>query len=177
MIISIDEAKKIDPNIEQDDLEAFEQSVRALTNNSFQNTNVRFDKITLEEPNVIRTKQKVNGLRTGDTVEVNYSYFNDGLFVVEELSDNKIKVKGKPFLAEDNADMIVTLVNYPADIKKSIKALIAYDLKMAGKVGIKSETYSRMSTTYYDVGSNENVDGYPSSLLSFLNKYEKMRWG
>lgn len=175
MIISIDEAKKIDPNIEQDDLDAFEQSVRALTNNSFQNINVRY-RITLEEPNVIRTKRKVNGLRLGDTIEVNYSHFNDGLFVVEELTDDTIKVKGKSFLTENNADMIVTLVSYPADIKKGIKALIAYDLKMAGKVGIKSETYSRMSTTYYDVGSNENVDGYPSSLLSFLNKYEKMRW-
>lgn len=48
---------------------------------------------------------------------------------------------------------------------------------MAGKIGIKSETISRMSTTYYDMTATENTDGYPSALLSFLKKYEKMRWG
>lgn len=177
MIIKLAEAQKIDINIEQEDLDAFEQSVRALTNNNFQNRNVRYQNVELIEPNTIKLKEEVIGLRKGDTIEVNYSHFNDGLYVIEEILDNEIKVENKPFLTEKTNGMIVTKVEYPADIQRGIKKLIEYDKKMAGKIGIKSETISRMSTTYYDVNAEENIDGYPASLLSFLNKYEKMRWG
>lgn len=177
MIISLDDANKLDPNITQDDLDAFEQSVRALTNNNFQNKAVRFRSVSLEEPNVIRVKGTIKGLRNGDTVEINYSRYNDGLYTVEEILTDTIKVAGIPFLEEQNSNLMVTLVSYPADIKRGIKKLIEYDKKMAGKVGIKSETISRMSTTYYDVNANENTDGFPAALLSFVKKYEKMRWG
>jgi hypothetical protein len=71
---------------------------------------------------------------------------------------------------------MVTLIKYPDDIAKGVKKLIAYDKKMSSKIGIKSESISRMNTTYYDVNASENIDGYPAALLSFLNKYEKMRW-
>lgn len=177
MIIKLAEAQKIDINIEQEDLDAFEQSVRALTNNNFQNRNVRYQNVELIEPNIIKLKAEVIGLRKGDTVEVNYSDYNDGLYVIEEILEKEIKVENEPFLAEKTSGMIMTKVEYPADIQRGIKKLIEYDKKMAGKVGVKSETISRMSTTYYDVNATENTDGYPASLLSFLNKYEKMRWG
>jgi len=177
VIITLSEAQKLDPAIEQEDLDAFEQSVRALTNNNFQNRNVRVKNIELVEPNTIKLKSEVKGLRIGDTVEVNYSHYNDGLYVVEEILENKIKVEDEPFLMEKTSRMIMTKVEYPADVKRGIKKLLEYDKKMAGKLGIKSETISRMSTTYYDVNAAENTDGYPASLLSFLNKYEKMRWG
>lgn len=177
MIISLKDAKELDLDITQDDLDAFEQSVRALTNNNFQNKAVRFRSVSLEEPNVIRVKGTIKGLRNGDTVEINYSRYNDGLYTVEEILTDTIKVAGTPFLEEQNSNLMVTLVSYPADIKRGIKKLIEYDKKMAGKVGIKSETISRMSTTYYDVNANENTDGFPAALLSFVKKYEKMRWG
>lgn len=176
MIIGLEEARRLDPDITQDDLDAFEQSVRALTNNNFQNRNVRFGIDSLSEPNVIKLSEQVRGLRIGDTVEVNYSDYNDGLYVVDEILDHTIKVQGKPFLVEETSGMIVTKVEYPADIKRGIEKLIEYDVKMGDKVGIKSETISRMSKTYYDVNSRENIDGYPANLLSFVNKYEKMRW-
>lgn len=176
MILSLTEAQKLDPNIEQDDLDAFEQSVRGLTNNNFQNTAVRANRISLEEPNLIKLKGPIKGLRKGDTVEVNYSSYNDGLYIVEEILEDSIKVAEESFLEESGRDLMITLVQYPADIKKGIKKLIEYDKKMANKVGIKSETISRMSTTYYDVTAAENTDGYPSNLLSFLKKYKKMRW-
>lgn len=177
MIISLDEAKLIDSNITQDDLDAFEQSIRQLTNNTFQNTAVRFEGVTLEEPNVIRIKGPIRGLRVGDTVEVNYSAYNDGVYVIDEILADTINVAGAPFIDEMNSRMMLTLVSYPADIKRGVKKMIEYDKKMAGKVGIKSQTISRMSTTYYDVNANENTEGFPAALLSFLKKYEKMRWG
>ena len=80
------------------------------------------------------------------------------------------------FYAEKSNCLMLTKVEYPTDIKRGIKKLIEYDKTMTGKIGIKSESIARMSVTYYDVNSTENTDGYPSSLLSFLRKYEKMRW-
>ena len=110
-------------------------------------------------------------------MEVNYSSYNDGLYTVEEIFEGAIKVSEESFLEEESNDLMVTLVSYPADIKRGIEKLIEYDKKMANKVGIKSETISRMSTTYYDVTAAEEAhEGYPSNLLSFLKKYKKMRW-
>lgn len=176
MIIKLDEARLIDSNIAQDDLDAFEEAIRRLTNNNFQNKRVRFKNLEIIEPSSIKVKDKIRGLRVGDTVEINYSDFNNGLYVVKELSEKEIIVEQDSFYTEKSSDLMLTKVEYSADIKRGIKKLIEYDKKMAGKVGIKSETVARMSTTYYDVNSSENTDGYPSSLLSFLRKYEKMRW-
>lgn len=177
MIISLVDAQKINPEIDQDDLDAFEQSVRGLTNNNFQNKCVRFGDITITSPNIINVFGEVEGLRIGETIEVNYTAYNDGLYVVKELTNDSIIVEGEPFISSNGTKGIATLVSYPADIKQGIKKLIKYDLDMIGKTGIKSRTVARMSETYYDVNANDNKEGYPSSLLSFLNKYEKMGWG
>lgn len=177
MIINLEDAEKIDENITQDDLDAFETAVRALTNNNFQDKNVRFKKIEIKEPNIIVVDDEIKGLRKDDTLEINYSQFNDGLYTIDEINANEIKVIERSLFDEINSDMMLTLVSYPADIKQGIKKLIEYDTKMSGKIGIKSETISRMSTTYYDMNAQENIDGYPAALLSFLGKYEKMRWG
>lgn len=176
MIISLEEALKLDSDITQDDLEAFESSVRELTNNSFQNTYVRFKGVEFVAENIILVKKQITGLRIGDTIEINYSHYNDGLCTVKDLQGKQITVEGASFYLADSGKSMVTKVEYPADIKRGIKKLIQYDKKMTSKVGIKSETISRMSITYYDVNAAENTEGYPSSLLSFLKKYEKMRW-
>lgn len=176
MIISLDDANKLDPNITQEDLDAFETSVRELTNNNFQNTFVRLKNAEFVNENTILVRDEIRGLRVGDTVEVNYSHYNDGLFVIDQIDGKQITVQGVPFFVGNSGRTMITKVEYPADIKRGIKKLIEYDKAMAGKLGIKSETIARMSTTYYDVNAAENTDGYPSSLLSFLRKYEKMRW-
>lgn len=176
MIITLEEARKLNSSIEQDDLDAFETSVRELTNNNFQNKHVRFRGVEFVSDNIILVKEVIRGLRVGDTIEVNYSHYNDGLFTVASIDGKQITVEGTPFFEANSGLAMVTKVEYPSDIKRGIKKLIEYDVKMADKVGIKSETISRMSTTYYDVNGSDNTDGYPSSLLSFLEKYEKMRW-
>ena len=176
MILSLGDAREIDIDITQDDLDAFETSVRELTNNNFQNTFVRFKNVEFVNENTILVSDEIRGLRVGDTVEVNYSHYNDGLFVVKEIDGKQITVQGAPFFVGNSGRAMLTKVEYPSDIKRGIKKLIEYDKAMAGKVGIKSETIARMSITYYDVNAAENTDGYPSSLLSFLRKYEKMRW-
>ena len=176
MIITLGDARAIDDSITQDNLDALETSVRELTNNNFQNVHIRFKGIEFMANNLIAVKDTIVGLKVGDTIEVNYSHYNDGLFVIEEIAGKQIKVQGTPFFVANTGGSMLTLVQYPADVTRGIKKLIAYDKKMASKVGIKSESISRMSITYYDVNASENVDGYPASLVSFLTKYEKMRW-
>ena len=176
MIITLGDARLIDYNVTQEDLDAFEVAFRSLTNNSFQNKHIRFKDIEFVGENLIAVKDPIVGIRTGDTIEVNYSHYNDGLYVVEELTGKQIKVQGKPFFVANTSGSMITLVQYPSDVKAGLKKILSYNLKMADKIGIKSESISRMSTTYYDVNASETVDGYPAAMVSFLKKYEKMRW-
>lgn len=174
MIITLEDAQKIDSSIKQDDLDAFEQAVRVLTNNNFQVKKIRH-KIDFINNKTITVDSDIEGVREGDTLEINYSKFNDGLYVIDSFSNDEITV-GTELFTETPKQAILTLVRYPSDISRGIKKIIEYDKKMTGKIGVKSETISRMSTTYYDVNASDNTDGYPASLLSFLDKYKKMRW-
>ena len=176
MIITLGDARLIDYNVTQEDLDAFEVAFRSLTNNSFQNKHIRFKDIEFVGENLIAVKDPIVGIKTGDTIEVNYSHYNDGLFVIEEIAGKQIKVQGTPFFVANTGGSMLTLVQYPADVKAGLKKILSYNLKMADKIGIKSESISRMSTTYYDVNASETVDGYPAAMVSFLKKYEKMRW-
>lgn len=177
MIISLVEARKINKDVTQGDLDAFEQTVRALTNNSFQNFHVRFDIYKFDNSNEMFTFDDIEGVRIGDTIEINDSAYNDGLCTIKEIKQGSIVVDGEPFLtAHSVKDTTATLVKYPTDILKGVKGLLRYDSKMASKIGIKSETISRLSYTYYDVNASDNAEGYPKALLSFLDKYRKLRW-
>ena len=44
------------------------------------------------------------------------------------------------------------------------------------KVGLKSKTVARMSETYFDQNSTETIAGYPAAMMSFIDKYRRMRW-
>lgn len=176
MIISLSDAQAIDPKITQDDLDAFESSIRRLTNNNFQNNHIRFENVVVASEDTVQVTGEIIGLRVGDTVEVNYSRYNDGLYTIKSITGDRITFEEDRLHPSVVNGIILTKVEYPLDIKMGVKKLIDYDLKMGDKVGIKSETISRMSTTYYDINSKESVEGYPASLLSFVNKYQKMRW-
>ncbi|WP_250320431.1 hypothetical protein [Streptococcus lutetiensis] len=80
------------------------------------------------------------------------------------------------FITEVSTRAILTKISYPADVLAGVKKLIKYDSKMAGKIGVKSESISRHSVTYYDVTAAESQEGYPATLLGFLKKYKKLRW-
>lgn len=177
MIITLEEARKIDSDLTEDDLLGLEVAIRELTNNNFQNTKVRFGVSEVIEPDTIKVNGTIKGLRLGDRIELNNSDYNDSLHTVSELHDNKIKVVSDDFLDESNHSMIVTLVKYPQDVKNGVKKLLEYDKKTVGNIGVKSRSISRVTETYYDVTSGENINGYPTSLFDFITKYKKMRWG
>ena len=175
MIISLDEAIKLDATATQETCDGLEAMVRKLTNNNFQLIKFRLRDLKLSENTIKSSDGRIDVFRTGDTIEINGTDYNDGLYVIKSVSDSMITIHGD-FIAEINSGAIATKINYPADVFTGVKKLIAYDAKMRDKAGIKSETIARWSVTYYDVTAAESSEGYPVSLLGFLNKYKKLRW-
>lgn len=177
MIISLVDAKKIDPTITQSDLDAYEQTVRQLTNNNFQNIHVRFRKISFSGKSIILEDVPL-GLRVGDTIQISSSKFNDCLTTIAAINDKNIETNVKEsFFDGSFSGSFITKVQYPADIRMGVEELIKYKKQMGSKMGIKSESIARMSVTYYDINATDNIEGFPASKFSFLNKYKKMRWG
>ncbi|MFS5674352.1 hypothetical protein V2V72_07665 [Streptococcus agalactiae] len=175
MIISLDEAKKIDPAVTEEALIGLETMVRNITNNNFQSRNFRVSGLELSGSTIKAASGRMDIFRPEETIEINDSQYNNGLYTILNVSDAGIEVSDT-FIPETNSNAIATKVDYPADVVEGIKKLISYDLKMAGKIGVKSESISRWSVTYYDVTSTESVEGYPATLLGFLKKYKKLRW-
>lgn len=176
MILSVKEAKDFLPELStvSDDLlkqklDAMEVMVRKYTNNNFQNRNIRF---LADSVGTI-----LNGsspfLVEGDTIQVSDSRVNDGLYVLTSVSDDSVVVDRPLFTVGHN---LVTKVEYPADVKLGIINLLKWDVGNRDKVGIKSETISRHSVTYFDLDSSNQVMGYPVSLLGFLESYKKARF-
>lgn len=177
MIISLEDAQLIDGNVTQNDLDAYEQMVRQITNNKFQNTRIRYFGFSTANGNEINLGTPPEWLRVGETIEVSDSDVNDGLYTIQAINETTLTVSSEQLLTGTFAKAFVTKIEYPADIRMGVEGLIRYNAKMGSKVGIKSETIARMSVTYYDVNANDNSQGFPAAKLNFLKKYEKMRWG
>ena len=178
MIITLQDAKTIDPSVTQDRLDAYESAIRQLTNNNFQVMAVRSKGFTVEG-NVVTFDDNIltDSLHEGETVEINDSRIIDGLYIAESVIPKSITLDRNTRKSGTFNRAIVTLVVYPDDIKEGVRRLIAYDKRMGNKTGIKSETISRMRLDYYDVNSNETIGGYPANLMSFIKKYIKINWG
>lgn len=175
MIISLEDAQKIDKNATQEYCDGLETMVRVSTNNNFQNIRFRCSGLVLSDDEIRVSKGRLDIFKVGDTIEINDSHFNDGLYTVLEVADDVLKID-REFIAEVSTKAILTKISYPADVLAGIKKLIQYDSKMSGKIGVKSESISRHSVTYYDVTASESQEGYPATLLGFLKKYKKLRW-
>ena len=175
MIISLEEALKLDADATQETCDGLETMVRKLTNNNFQLIKFRIRGLRLSGSTIKASSGRLDIFKTGDTIEINGTDYNNGLYVVKSVSDDAITIRGD-FITETNSGAIATKVSYPADVLTGIKKLVAYDAKMRDKAGIKSETVARWSVTYYDVTAAESSEGYPVSLLGFLDKYRKLRW-
>ena len=155
-------------------LTAVESAVRAYTHNHFQNRFVRFaaesqdSRLTAKAPS-----PALPYFQVGDTVEITQSKVNDGLYVVTCTGDGYLKVDGVLFPAKHN---LVTKVVYPEDVKAGALNLLRWEMENRDKVGVKSETISRHSVTYYDQDAGNTAMGYPISLMGFLTPYRKARF-
>lgn len=175
MIIAVDEVMGLPEFYGQTEktiaekLNAIELAIRSYTNNNFQNRFVRFSTNSLGN----RLFGTSDFLRVGDTVQVSQSKVNDGLYVITDITDEFIRVDRDLYKYPDN---LVTKIEYPADIKSGVLDLLKWEVKNRQKVGIKSETLSRHSVSYYDQDVNNQVMGYPVALLGFLKPYMKARF-
>lgn len=175
MIVSVDELLTLPEFLGQseqylkDKLTAIEELIRSYTNNNFQNRAVRFE--------VVSVFNRVYGfspfLKIGDTVQISQSKVNDGLYTIEEITDEYIVLDKDIFSVSKN---LVTKVEYPNVIKSGAIDLMKWEINNRDKVGIQSETLSRHSVTYFNMDGDNSVMGYPKSLLGFLKPYMKARF-
>lgn len=175
MIITVDEVMGLPEFVGQNEkviaakLKSVELAVRSYTNNNFQNRYVRFCAASLGN----RIFGTSDFLKVGDTVQISQSQVNDGLYSITEISADFIRLDADLYKYPDN---LITKVEYPADVKSGVIDLLKWEVKNRQKVGIKSETLSRHSVSYYDQDKNNQVMGYPVALLGFLRPYKKARF-
>ena len=110
-------------------------------------------------------------LKVGDSIFI-YSYsYKDKVVTITDINELKLTVNEELRVDEP---VSIGLIQYPNDIKMGVVNLIKWDISNREKVGVKSETISRWSVTYFDL-ENNSLLGYPASLLGFLKPYKKMR--
>ena len=170
-IMQLSEFKNQNASVVEAKLEAVENLIRAYTNNNFQNRNIRFVARSLAD----RIFGLSEYLKVGDTVQISQSLVNNGLYVIKEIDEDEcwIRIDKDLFTIDNN---LVTKVEYPPDVKMGVIDLLKWEIENRSKVGIKSETLSRYSVTYYDQDATNSVMGYPASLLGFLKPYRKARF-
>ena len=174
MIVSVDRIKEFVtfPETWTDEriklkLDAIEQTIRAYTNNNFQNRAYQ------READIVGGVFYVESLAPfdiDDTVQISYG-INAGLYTVSAVSDDSFMVNEA---IKDDTGVTVTKIEYPADVLACCVNLMEWEVQNRGKVGIKSETLSRHSVTYFDIDSGNQVMGYPASLLGCLKSYRKV---
>lgn len=174
MIISVEELKKRITTDKPDEvleemLAGIETAIRNHTNNNFQHRGFRTVG-TIEDGKLYLDAAM---FKAGDTIQISESNYNAGLYVVPESEEmDVIPLPG----AMDEADVLVTKIVYPADVRIGAVNLLKWDLENREKVGIQSETISRHSVTYFNMDGDNSVMGYPKSMLGFLKPYHKARF-
>lgn len=178
MIISVEELKKHPEFADQDDellkmkLDAIENLIRSYTHNNFQNRNVRFVASSIAG-NYLNNVSPF--IKVGDTVQISESKVNDGVYVVDMVKEDRIRIHEDHHLFHVDHNL-VTKVEYPIDVVMGVVNMMKWEITNREKVGIQSESISRHSVTYYDLKGNNQVMGYPVSLLGFLEPYKKARF-
>lgn len=174
MIISVEAAKEqmnlagwTDAKIKRK-LDSIEAAIRKYCNNNFQNRNIRCTTAIID--GILCNVHTV--MKAGDTVQISASKYNDGLYVLEENQEGLLVPDRK---LTDEGHVMVTKIEYPADIVDSAFDLLEWESTMREKVGIASETISRHSVTYFANDASNTVEGYPAALFGRCKKYRKAR--
>ena len=102
------------------------------------------------------------------------SELNDGLYTVKETGDATFTVNEK---TRDEKNLLVTLVEYPSDVKLGVVNMMTWELENRTKAGIQSETISRHTVNYINLDEWNSAMGYPASLVQFLKPYMRSRFG
>lgn len=171
MIIPIADLRKLIDTDEDDfklgfRINAVERSIRSYTHNHF------IIKDSVEEMSVTDgILHAVGPFSLYDTVELFHTGRYDGIYTIEEVQGD-----GSYLLSEKipGAKGTVALVRYPADVIAGAVSMISYDISSEGKEGVASETISRHSVSYMNLGQSNTIAGYPMKITSFLKPYRKV---
>lgn len=179
MIMTVDELRQFVTTDEADQalearLSAIELLIRAYTNNNFQLRPFRAIATAAAAGNRLITNGAVP-FSAGDTLEVSNSEFMDGCLVTVESSDGGVITTQEQLY--DESDILITKVQYPADVKLGAARMLQWQLDNGDKVGVQSETVSRHSVTYFDMSGDNSTIGFPKSLTGFLRPYKRARFG
>lgn len=176
MIISVGHAKELvnlegwtDSKIEMK-LKAIEQTIRAYTNNNFQDRGYR---VQASIENGVLVSHSPMPFAVDDTVQVSESHLNNGLYTLVRVTEDTAATDGG---LKDEIAVLVTKVVYPADVVECALNLLEWEKEHRAKVGIQSETLSRHSVSYFNMDGANQIMGYPSSLLGCLKPYRKLRF-
>lgn len=178
MIMTIAELRRFVETDEVDQvleakLQALELLIRAYTNNNFQVRAFRAVAVAMPEHDLL-----CNGavpFRVGDTLQITDSdLMPDCLVTVASVNGSTVTVNEG--LYEDSG-IVITKVQYPADVKIGVANLLKWELTNRDKVGVASETISRHSVTYFNMDGDNSTMGYPKALMGFLKPYMKARFG
>lgn len=174
MIMSVKEFKELVQTDVEDamleaKLQALEILIRKHTNNNFQKRGIRASCQVMAE----KLYTDYPYFKVGDTIQVSESIFNDGIYVIQSIEDHMITLD-KDLL--DESTVLVTKVEYPADVKIGVVNMMKWDLENREKVGIQSETISRHSVTYFNMDGDNSLIGYPKSFVGFLKPYMRARF-
>lgn len=151
-------------------LQAVEQAIRAYTNNNFQ---ARAFRVIADIRDGAAVFAASIPFKIGDTVEISESLYNSGLYTIKEITAGGFTVNEDTI---DEHQVLITKISYPADVVDCALNLMRWEATNRDKVGVKSETLSRHSVTYFDLDANNQVMGYPVSLLGGLKAYKKARF-
>lgn len=137
-------------------LRGFELLIRAYTNNNFQRRSERW---TGDVVGRTFMGEALVPFSAGDTVQVTFSLYNDGLYTVESADDLAFTVAERGL--KDEIDVTATLVRYPDDVKMGVINLLKWEMENRDKVGVASETISRHAVTYFDLTGENAVMASP----------------
>ena len=175
MIISVAEIKELincdwtDAKIERK-LKSIEQLVRKYTNNNFQNRDVRSTADVISGAFILNENIP---FAVGDTIQVSNSKLNNGLYTITAIYNDTIYVAEDVFEEEN---VLITKIEYPADVVDCCINLIEWDINNRDKIGIASETLSRHSVSYVQQNDSNSIGGYPASIMGALRLYKKARF-
>ena len=146
-------------------LDGIESLIRLYTNNNFQNRKVRLNCPSKDNYLVTYTPY----LKVGDTVQITSSNYNDGLYVIEEISDNQIKLNKEIYDVEVQT---VTKIEYPPAVISTVVNILKWEENYGSKMGIQSETIGRHSVSYFAQSEQNSLGGYPLHLFNPLNQFK-----
>ena len=171
MIISVDTLKNVygiykDENADlvQAKLDGLESLIRLYTNNNFQNRNIRIECPSIDNYLVVSSTR----FKVGDTIQITNSKINDGLYVIKEISNNKIKLDKDIY---DCENQIVTKIEYPQAVISTLVNILSWDEKNGSKMGIQSESIGRHSVSYFQQNDQNSLGGYPIHLFNPLKQF------